>query len=306
MKYKTPKAEIVSFVLMMILASCTFFSKPFDRSSSWEKKLENLEDSSGGRIGISAFDTATNKHFNFRSEEQFPYCSTFKVVLAAAILKEASNKDEFLSKRIPIDKETVQSGGWSPITSKHIGIGMTVSELCAATLQYSDNPAANLLIKELGGLEAVNIFSKSIGDSRFRLDRWEPDLNTAIPGDVRDTTTPAAMEKTLRSVVLRDALNPKQRAQLQDWLRGNTTGALRIKAGVPKDWIVGNKTGTGDYGTTNDVAVLWPPNRAPIVLVVYFTQKEKDAKPREALVAEATKIVVSAITESKTKTILSE
>jgi beta-lactamase class A len=298
MKYKAPKAAPLSMALMM-LAACTFFSKPFDRSPSWETKLESLEKSSGGRIGISAFDTTTNKHFNFRSEERFPFSSTFKAVLAAAILKEASANDHLLSKRIPIDKETVQSAGYSPITSKHVDTGMTVSELCAATLQYSDNLAANLLIKELGGLGAVNKFTKFIGDDSFRLDRWEPNLNTAIPEDVRDTTTPAAMERTLRSVVLGDILNPKQREQIQDWLKGNTTGASRIKAGVPSnDWIVGDKTGTGDYGTTNDIAVLWPPNRAPIVIVVYFTQKEKDAKPREAIVAEATKIVISAITEN--------
>ncbi len=297
LKYKTPKSAIVS-IAFMLLAVCTFCYKSFDRSSSWKKKLENLENSSGGRIGISAFDTVTNKHFNFRSEERFPFCSTFKAVLAAAILKEASTNAQLLSKHIPIDKETVQSAGYSPITSKHVDTGMTVSELCAATLQYSDNPAANLLIKELGGLGTVNKFTKAIGDDSFRLDRWEPDLNTAIPGDIRDTTTPAAMEKTLRSVVFGDVLNPKQREQIQHWLRGNTTGASRIKAGVHNDWIVGDKTGTGDYGTSNDIAILWPPNRAPIVIVVYFTQKEKEARPREAIVAEATKIVISAITEN--------
>lgn len=184
-------------------------SPSLGQDTPWEKRLESLEVSSGGRIGLSAFDTGNLRHFHFRSDERFPFCSTFKAVLAAAILNKSTNREDLLNKSITIDKEVVQTSGWSPITSKRIGNSMTVSELCAATLQYSDNPAANLLLKELGGLEEINKFARSIGDNEFRLNRWESDLNSLIPGDIRDTTTPSAMQKTLRTLMLGNALQKK-------------------------------------------------------------------------------------------------
>ena len=153
---------------------------------------------------------------------------------------------------------------YSPITEQHVKDGMTVAALCAAAMQYSDNTASNLLMKILGGPEAVTAFARSIGDRQFRLDRWETALNSSIPGDRRDTSTPNAMGQSLQRLALGNALEPHLQAQLQAWLRGNTTGAARIRAGVPADWQVGDKTGTGDYGTANDIAVLWPPRRSPV------------------------------------------
>ena len=168
-------------------------------------------------------------------------------------------------------------------------------ELCAAALQYSDNTAANLLIKLIGSTAAVTAYARSIGDSEFRLDRWETELNSAIPGDPRDTSTPAAMARSLQRLALGDALGTPQRERLLDWLRGNTTGAARILAGVPADWRVGDKTGTGDYGTTNDIAVAWPPSKPPIILVLYFTRPGKEAKPRSDVLAAAAGIVAQAL-----------
>ncbi len=218
---------------------------------------------------------------------------TFKFMLAAAVLDQSQSQPNLLNKHINYHESDLLS--YAPITRKNLAHGMTVSELCAATIQYSDNTAANLLIKELGGLAAVNQFARSIGDQMFRLDRWEPDLNTARPNDPRDTTTPAAMAASMNKLVLGDALRPAQRSQLAVWLKGNTTGDATIRAGAPTDWIVGDKTGSGDYGTTNDIAVLWPTKGAPIVLVVYFTQREKDAKPRRDVLASVTKIILSQI-----------
>jgi beta-lactamase class A len=168
---------------------------------------------------------------------------------------------------------------------------MTVAGLCAAALQYSDNTAANLLIRMAGGPQAVTAFARSIGDGEFRLDRWEAELNTAIPGDVRDTSTPGAMGRSLQRLVLGDALASPQREQLRDWLYGNTTGAARIKAGIPADWKIGDKTGSGDYGTANDIAVVWPPGSAPVVVAIYTTQARQDAKPRDDVISSAAKIV---------------
>ena len=177
---------------------------------------------------------------------------------------------------------------------------MTVSALCAAALQYSDNTASNLLMKILGGPGAVTTFARSIGDRQFRLDRWETALNSSIPGvgvaspleNRRDTSTPTAMASSLHRLALGDALEPRLQLQLRVWLQGNTTGATRIRAGVPADWGVGDKTGTGDYGTANDVALVWPPRRAPVVVAIYTTQCEKDAKARNDVIASAARIVV--------------
>ncbi|AOF14995.1 TPA: class A beta-lactamase BlaA [Yersinia enterocolitica] len=261
--------------------------------ASVDKQLAELERNANGRLGVAMINTGNGTKILYRAAQRFPFCSTFKFMLAAAVLDQSQSQPNLLNKHINYHESDLLS--YAPITRKNLAHGMTVSELCAATIQYSDNTAANLLIKELGGLAAVNQFARSIGDQMFRLDRWEPDLNTARPNDPRDTTTPAAMAASMNKLVLGDALRPAQRSQLAVWLKGNTTGDATIRAGAPTDWIVGDKTGSGDYGTTNDIAVLWPTKGAPIVLVVYFTQREKDAKPRRDVLASVTKIILSQI-----------
>ncbi|CNG08037.1 class A beta-lactamase BlaA [Yersinia enterocolitica] len=261
--------------------------------ASVDKQLAELERNANGRLGVAMINTGNGTKILYRAAQRFPFCSTFKFMLAAAVLDQSQSQPNLLNKHINYHESDLLS--YAPITRKNLAHGMIVSELCAATIQYSDNTAANLLIKELGGLAAVNQFARSIGDQMFRLDRWEPDLNTARPNDPRDTTTPAAMAASMNKLVLGDALRPAQRSQLAVWLKGNTTGDATIRAGAPTDWIVGDKTGSGDYGTTNDIAVLWPTKGAPIVLVVYFTQREKDAKPRRDVLASVTKIILSQI-----------
>ncbi|HHH1777080.1 TPA: class A beta-lactamase BlaA [Yersinia enterocolitica] len=261
--------------------------------ASVDKQLAELERNANGRLGVAMINTGNGTKILYRAAQRFPFCSTFKFMLAAAVLDQSQSQPNLLNKHINYHESDLLS--YAPITRKNLAHGMTVSELCAATIQYSDNTAANFLIKELGGLAAVNQFARSIGDQMFRLDRWEPDLNTARPNDPRDTTTPAAMAASMNKLVLGDALRPAQRSQLAVWLKGNTTGDATIRAGAPTDWIVGDKTGSGDYGTTNDIAVLWPTKGAPIVLVVYFTQREKDAKPRRDVLASVTKIILSQI-----------
>jgi len=252
-------------------------------------RLEKLEAGFGGRIGLFALNTADGARLTHRADERFPFCSTFKVMVASAILTRSVEAPGLLQQRVRYRQSDLVT--YSPITQKHVADGMTVADLCAAALQYSDNTAANLLIRMVGGPQAVTAFARSIGDSEFRLDRWETELNTAIPGDVRDTTTPEAMGLSLQRLLLGDTLARTQREQLRDWMYGNTTGAARIRAGMPSDWKIGDKTGTGDYGSANDVAVLWPPERAPVVVVIYTTQGRQDAKPRDDVIAAAAKIV---------------
>ena len=261
--------------------------------SMFEKELADLESLSGGRIGLSAANTANNMRIQYRASERFPLCSTAKLMAVSAILKRSMIDNKFLQQKIVYTKKDLVA--YSPITEKYLAEGMTISDLCEAAMIKSDNTAMNLLTNKLGGTQAVTLFARSIGDTAFRLDRLEPELNSAIPDDLRDTTTPAAMEKSLAQLCTGDALALPQRKQLLDWLKRNTTGDSRIRAGVPKDWIVGDKTGTGDYGTTNDVAIIWPPKHAPLVVAIYFTQNEKGAAPKNDVIESVTRILLKAL-----------
>lgn len=254
-------------------------------------KFAQLESGIRGRIGVAALDSANGHTIVHRADERFPLCSSFKLMLSAAILKESTRTPDLLNKRLHYNKSALIHH--SPVTEKHLADGMLISELCEATIQYSDNAAANLLMRELGGPKAVTAFARSIGDDVFRVDRYETMMSASVPGDVRDTSSPNAMMQSMRKLTVGDALSPQHRDQLLSWLRGNTTGANRIRAGVPVDWQVADKTGTGDYGTAADVAIVYPINRAPIFIAIYMTQDKKDAEVREDLLAAATRIVVS-------------
>ncbi|MRW90545.1 class A beta-lactamase [Duganella sp. FT80W] len=282
---------------LMLALACTPFARAadlLDQAPSTAPitpvaQLARLEQESGGRLGVAALNTADGRQVLHRGDDRFPFCSTFKMMLAAAVL---AREPSLLKRRIQYEKSDLVPH--SPVTGKHVADGMTVAELCEATLQYSDNAAANLLMKQIGGPAAVTAFARSIGDNEFRQERWETELNSALPGDTRDTTTPLAMARSLQKLVLGEALPQASRRQLKDWMVGNTTGNARIRAGVPAGCLVADKTGAGDYGTVNDIAVIWPPGRAPIVLAVYLTQPGKDDKGRGDIHAEVAKVVIEA------------
>lgn len=266
-------------------------------AASPQARLAMLERTSGGRLGVCAVNTANGAQIRHRAGERFPFCSTFKVILAGAILARSVQSENLLQQRIHYTRDDLVC--YSPVSEKHLSDGMTVSELCAAALQYSDNTSANLLMKILGGPPAVTTYARSIGNSEFRLDRWETELNASIPGDPRDTATPDAMAASLRALALGDALPPARRKLLNKWLCGNTTGAKRIRAATPAGWQVGDKTGSGDYGTTNDIAVLWPPERKPIVLAIYYTRDEPGAKWHTEVIVAAARIVVESFSQAQ-------
>lgn len=286
--------------LLLAAAAAPFVSIRLARAASpalaaLADQLAELEKASGGRLGVAIIDTASDMRGGHRADERFAFCSTFKVVLCSAILKRNESEPGLLERKIDYTKADMVS--YSPITEKHLGQGMSVAALCAAAIQYSDNSAANALIRVLGGPPSVTAFARSIGDTTFRLDRTETTLNTAIPGDLRDTSTPAAMAATLGKLALGDALARASREQLVDWMRGNTTGDKRIRAGVPSGWQVADKTGTGDYGTTNDLGIVWPPGHAPIILACYYTQVQQgpDAHARDDVIASVARIVSDAL-----------
>ncbi|MBG2709716.1 MULTISPECIES: class A beta-lactamase [Proteus] len=286
----------IAVSLISLLASPMLWA---NTNNTIEEQLSTLEKYSQGRLGVALINTEDNSQITYRGEERFAMASTSKVMAVAAILKESEKQAGLLDKNIIITKSDLVA--YSPITEKHLATGMSLAQLSAATLQYSDNTAMNKILDYLGGPSKVTQFARSINDVTYRLDRKEPELNTAIHGDPRDTTSPIAMAKSLQALTLGDALGQSQRQQLVTWLKGNTTGDHSIKAGLPKHWIVGDKTGSGDYGTTNDIAVIWPKNHAPLILVVYFTQQEQDAKYRKDIIVKATEIVTKEFSNTSQK-----
>ena len=291
--FSTRRSLLLAAAATPIANTCSFLPAAQSSLVAADAGFRDLETSMDGRLGVFALDTGSGKQLAYRAAERFPMCSAFKAILAGAILERSTRDNGLLARRISYAAADLVS--YSPITEKNVGSGMLVSELCAAAVRYSDNTAANLLLTILGGPPGLNAYARYAGDDIFRLDRWETDLNSALPGDPRDTTTPEAMTNHLFRLALGTLLPEAQRLTLQDWLRGNTTGDTRIRAGVPVDWTVGDKTGTGSYGTANDIAVLWPPQKKPIVLTIFTTRREKDAEARNDILASAAKIVVDTL-----------
>lgn len=256
------------------------------------QRLATLERTHGRTLGLWALETGSGQRLAYRADQRFAFCSAFKVLLAGAILQRNEAEPGLLAQHIDYDAATLVT--YSPITQDHFETGMRVADLCAAALQYSDNTAANLLLAQVGGPAGLTAFARRLGDAVFRLDRDEPTLNTALPDDPRDTTTPLAMGMTLERLLVGEALTVPSRRQLQAWLEGNTTGASRIRAGVPSDWRVGDKTGTGDYGVANDVAIVCPPGRAPWIVVVFTRGPDPSSPGDSALIAAAMREVVGA------------
>ncbi|WP_411094965.1 Exo family class A beta-lactamase [Streptomyces sp. 021-3] len=265
--------------------------------SDAERRLAGLERASGARLGVYAYDTGSGRTVAYRADELFPMCSVFKTLSSAAVLRDLDRNGEFLSRRIFYTQDDVEQADGAPETGKpeNLANGMTVEELCEVSITASDNCAANLMLRELGGPAAVTRFVRSLGDRVTRLDRWEPELNSAEPGRVTDTTSPRAITRTYGRLVLGDALNPRDRRLLTSWLLANTTSGDRFRAGLPDDWTLGDKTGAGRYGTNNDAGVTWPPGRAPIVLTVLTAKTEQDAARDDGLVADAARVLAETL-----------
>jgi beta-lactamase class A len=246
--------------------------------------LAQFEAKSGGRLGVAVIDTRDGSLTQHRGEERFPMCSTFKVLAAAAILKNAGENLGGLQQRVHFEKSDLVD--YSPVTSEHTGgDGMTLAELCEAAVTRSDNTAGNLLLKNIGGPEGLTSFARSLGDQVTRLDRIETELNEAKPGDVRDTTSPNAMAANLQKLALGDALLPSARDQLIAWMIANKTGDARLRAGLPRGWRVGDKTGSGRNGTANDIAVVWPSDRPPLIVTVYLTGSKLEMGGQNEIIA---------------------
>jgi len=241
-------------------------------------------------LGVAVIDIATGQRMAYRADERFPMCSTFKLLAAAAILKNVDAESERLDRHVAYSQSDLLE--YAPVTRANLSKGgMTVSELCAAAVELSDNTAGNLLLAAIGGPAGLTTFTRSLGDDVTRLDRTEPTLNTAIPGDPRDTTSPAAMLADLNALLVGNTLTKNSRATLLGWLNNCKTASKRIRAGLPSDWTSGNKTGSGDNGTANDIAVIQRPGKAPILVAAYFTGSSAPPAARDGVLAGVGRIV---------------
>lgn len=268
-------------------------AQPTSTFDALPPKLAALEQTGGGRLGVAVLDTGTGALVGHRLANLFPMCSTFKVLLAAAALREVDAGREPLDRLLPVPAKPLVPH--SPLTEPHAGGTMTIGDLCHAMLVESDNTATNLLLGSLGGPAAVNRFARSIGDPVTRLDRTEPSLNEAVPGDPRDTTSPAAMAADLQRLLLGDVLQPASRAQLKSWMVENRYGLDRLRANLPPGWGAADKTGSNGQTTSNDIAVYWPPNRAPLVVTAYLTECPGTDAHRAAVLASVGRLVVGAV-----------
>ncbi|WP_341518455.1 class A beta-lactamase BlaIII [Bacillus paramobilis] len=259
------------------------------QENTGNQSFAKLEKEYDAKLGIYALDTGTNQTVAYHSDDRFAFASTSKSLAVGALLRK--NSLEALDQRITYTREDLSN--YNPITEKHVDTGMTLKELADASVRYSDSTAHNLILKQLGGPSEFEKILREMGDTVTTSERFEPELNEVHPGETHDTSTPEAIAKTLQSFTLGTALPIEKRELLVDWMKRNTTGDKLIRAGVPKGWEVADKTGAGSYGTRNDIAIIWPPNKKPIVLAILSNHDKEDAKYDDKLIADATKVVLN-------------
>ena len=257
-----------------------------------QDRLREMEGTLGGRLGVAALDMESDRRIDYRSASLFPMCSTFKLLLAGAVLSKVDHGKEQLDRAIPLTQDDILD--YAPVAKTLLPKGrMTVSEALTGALVDSDNSAANLLLSSIGGPGALTLFARTLGDKSTHLDRVEPFLNEAMPGDARDTTTPAAMLNDLGVLLLENALSDSSRAFLAESMVKCRTGANKLRAGLPGGWKIGDKTGMGERGATCDVAIAWPPGRKPLLIAAYLADSPAPLADRNKAMADIARLVVS-------------
>jgi beta-lactamase class A len=266
---------------------------PAEPLAGIDERIAAIERRHGAYVGLFAADIDGGRSISHRGQEAFAMCSTFKGYAAARVLQMAEQGELTLNRQVFVDPADIVAN--SPRTAPRAGGEMTLDELCQAALQVSDNTAGNLLLKTIGGPPAITAFARSIGDPSSRLDRWETALNSAVPGDPRDTSTPEALGGGYRALLTGDALAPPQRQQLEDWMRANETSSMRT--GLPPGWTTSDKTGSGDYGSTNDVGVAFDPTGRRALLAIMARSQANDPKAQNLrpLITEVTALVIPAL-----------
>jgi beta-lactamase class A/beta-lactamase class A CARB-5 len=281
-----------------IFLSCWASIAAANDHNSLIKTVGRIASGIEARVGFSAYDLESGQKWEYQADQRFAMSSTFKTLACAALLHRVDAGQESLDSTVSFSESDLVT--YSPITEEYAGgQTMTLSDLCEATLTMSDNTAANLILRVLGGPEQVTSFARSLGDDVTRLDRWETELNEAIPGDNRDTTTPNAMVKNLQRLLLGDALSGKSREQLRDWLKRNQVADELFRAVVPKGWVVADRTGAGGFGSRAITAVIWPPERQPIVVALYITQTEASFAERNEAITKIGEAIILTVASGR-------
>lgn len=299
MNKKFLMVTMFTLLVLMTLSACMKLEKTTEpstqkeaeKSTDLDETFATIENEYDARVGVYAIDTGSDQTIDYRSEERFAFASTYKALAAAFVLKQ--NSMEELEEVITYTEDDLVS--YSPITEKHVDTGMTLAELSEAAVRTSDNTAGNLLFEELGGPEQFQQSLREIGDDVTQSDRYETALNEFTPGNTRDTSTPAALATSLQGFAVGDLLTDDKRELLLDWMQGNATGDTLIRAGAPEGWTVDDKSGAGRYGTRNDIAVVWPPDREPIILAIMTRHDTEDAEYDDALIAEVAEATLNAL-----------
>lgn len=281
---------IITLIFFSFMNISAFANTQQVKSMQPQATLEKLETSFNGKIGVYAIDTNNNQIIAYRADERFPIQSTLKLIAVSALLQQSNNDRNLLKEKIHYTENDLIS--WHPITGKYVKSGMSLEELSAAAISYSDNPAINLIIKKLGGPKVITNFACSMGNNTFNLVHYEGNLNSN-PKYQDDTSTPKDMAISVEKLTLGNILAKPLRVQLVTWMRNSTTSYKRIRAGVPIAWVVADKTGTGNYGIANDIGILWSPACKPIVLAIYTVRNQQDAKSRDDIVATTTEIILN-------------
>lgn len=274
---------VLQGLAMSLVAACNSHATQTSQFARVDQDLHNIEMSARGRLGAYILDLHTNFGLGYREQEKFAHCSSFKMSLAAMVLKLSEDGNADLSERLHWTARDMLHV--SPVTAANIQQGLTVEQLAHATLVTSDNTAANVLLRRFGGPQALTSFWAGLGDRVSRLDRYEPDLNVTPPGTELDTTSPIAMARTIAVLIHGHALNGRNKAKLRNWMTQVRTGSQRIRAGFPPEWQSGDKTGTGIGATKHTyVDIAWgiPPGRAPIIVTAYF-EPESLAEPMDPI-----------------------
>lgn len=276
--------------------AAAFVAPPARADDAWveaQARVGQIEAAAGGRLGVAVVDAGSARRIAHRADERFPMCSTFKILAAAAALQRVDAGLDQLDRRIACGPADLLD--YAPVSKAQVGDGaMSLADACAAAIQWSDNTAANLVLDAVGGPASVTQFARGLDDAVTRLNRNEPTLNSAVPGDPRDTTSPIAMARDLQALLLGETLSEASRRKLEAWMIGDKVGDARLRAGLPPEWGIGDKTGSGDHGVANTIAILRPPGRAPLFAAVYYAESDASMEARNAVHRDVARAIVAA------------
>lgn len=277
------KLPLIIVSLLFLLTGNIYANQPIN------EQLQQLERKFNRKLGIYAIDTSSNKVIAHRANERFPFQSTLKFIGAAALLHQ-DTKQGLINKKVIIKQKDIVP--WAPISSKFLNKKASLETLAMAAVSFSDNTAINIIVRQLGGLNAINAFARKTANKSFQLNHDEPNLNSD-PSKKFDTATPKDMALSVQNILLGNVLKQQQRMLLLDWMKNNTTGYKRIRAGVPLGWLVADKTGSGRYGIANDVGIIWSPADKPIVLAIFSKNNNANDLACDQVVAAATEVILA-------------